>query len=70
MLTRQSCRLRMSARHDSCLTPLVEERGDLLARPDVIAQAGRHRRGPGIGLGEALVGPREVVVQEVDRLSG
>jgi site-specific DNA-methyltransferase (adenine-specific) len=45
--------------------PLVEQPGDLLARPDVVAQAGRHRGSPGIGLGEALVGPREVVVQEV-----
>jgi hypothetical protein len=48
----------------------VEQGGDLLARPDVIGQPCRHRRGPRVRVGKALVGPREVHVHEVERHGG
>ena len=40
-------------------------RNDFLDLPDVIADASRHRRGAWVGASEAHVGPREVVVHEV-----
>ena len=45
----------------------IEERHDLLNLPDVSSHASSHRRGPWVWVLEALMGPREVVVHEVQR---
>ena len=45
---------------------LAEQASDLLQLPDMISDARCHRGGRRIGLAQALVGSREVVVQEVE----
>jgi len=46
---------------------LAEQSDDFLDLPGVIADASGHRRGARVGVGEAHVGPREVVIHEVER---
>src|ERR1039458_10604104 len=72
MGTRSKMRIRppwrsLSSRLSNSRLLLAEEGDDLLDLPDVIAHASRHRRGTRVRLGEAHVGPREVVVHEVER---
>ena len=43
-----------------------KQRDDLLDLPDVIGDASGHRRGPRVRRSEAHVGPREVVLHEVE----
>src|ERR1700692_3139267 len=49
---------------------LAEQGDDLLDLPDVIGNASGHSGGTGIGRSEAQVGPREVVVHEVEGHGG